>query len=323
MDQDTKKSIKLFWIGVLTLTSFILFFYGIKYLQNESFQQSTISFKVIFKNSQGIDSGDEVRMLGKKIGYVKATNIIGQNIILDISINDMFKNSIPIDSRFEITSEDIMGGKILTIYPGKDTNKFILDGDTISGKNSEVVSLTQDIGDFARTLNETFGTEQKNQIIEAVESINNFTRELELFMQNNNDIINKNDKENLKLILSNFNNTSVKINDVISSQDENISNTIENLSNFSSSLPEIGLKISILSSEIEKIVNRINSKDGSISKIIDDDSLYNEFFNLISNTNKFVDDARSIANDIENNPKKYLKAYLAAKREDARDAKKK
>ena len=41
MDQDTKKSIKLFWIGVLTLTSFILFFYGIKYLQNESFQQST------------------------------------------------------------------------------------------------------------------------------------------------------------------------------------------------------------------------------------------------------------------------------------------
>ena len=323
MDQDTKKSIKLFWIGVLTLTSFILFFYGIKYLQNESFQQSTISFKVIFKNSQGIDSGDEVRMLGKKIGYVKATNIIGQNIILDISINDMFKNSIPIDSRFEITSEDIMGGKNLIIYPGKDTNKFILDGDTISGKNSEVVSLTQDIGDFARTLNETFGTEQKNQIIEAVESINNFTRELELFMQNNNDIINKDDKKNLKLILSNFNSTSVKINDVISRQDENISNTIENLSNFSSSLPEIGLKISVLSSEIEKIVNRINSKDGSISKIIDDDSLYNEFFNLISNTNKFVDDARSIVNDIENNPKKYLKAYLAAKREDARDAKKK
>ena len=79
----------------------------------------------------------------------------------------------------------------------------------------------------------------------------------------------------------------------------------------------------MLSSEIEKIVDRINSKDGSISKIIDDDSLYNEFFNLISNTNKFVDDARSIANDIENNPKKYLKAYLAAKREDARDAKKK
>ena len=86
---------------------------------------------------------------------------LNKNIILDISINDMFKNSIPIDSRFEITSEDIMGGKIYAIYPGKDTNKFILDGDTISGKNSEVVSLTQDIGDFARTLNETFGTEQK------------------------------------------------------------------------------------------------------------------------------------------------------------------
>ena len=162
MEQDTTRSIKLFWIGILTFLSFILFFYGIKFLQNESFQQSTISFKVIFKNSQGIDSGDEVRMLGKKIGFVKGTNIIGQNIILDISVSNMFKNSIPIDSRFEITSEDIMGGKNLTIYPGKDTNKFILNGDTVSGKNSEVVSLTQDIGDFARTLNETFGLEQKS-----------------------------------------------------------------------------------------------------------------------------------------------------------------
>ena len=130
---------------------------------------------MIFKNSQGIDNGDDVRMLGKKIGYVKATNIIGQNIILDISISDMFKNSIPIDSKFEITSEDIMGGKHLTIYPGKDTNKFILNGDTVSGKNSEVVSLTQDIGDFARTLNETFGVAQKEQVIEAVESFNKFT----------------------------------------------------------------------------------------------------------------------------------------------------
>ena len=32
-------------------------------MQNESFQSSTISFKVIFKNSQGIDSGDEVIVL--------------------------------------------------------------------------------------------------------------------------------------------------------------------------------------------------------------------------------------------------------------------
>ena len=313
------KSIKLFWIGILTCVSFVLFFYGVKYLQNESFQQSSISFKVIFKNSQGIDNGDDVRMLGKKIGYVKATNIIGQNIILDISISDMFKNSIPIDSKFEITSEDIMGGKHLTIYPGKDTNKFILNGDTVSGKNSEVVSLTQDIGDFARTLNETFGVEQKNQVIEAVESFNKFTKDLELFISSNQDIITAEDKDNLHLILSNVNKVSASLELLINEQSDNISIAIENISDFTVDLPEISSKISTLSAKIENMVDNINNGEGTLSKLIDDDQLYTEITNLVSNTNGLITEARSFTKDVQDNPKKYIRAYFAAKREDAKN----
>ena len=319
MEQDMTKSIKLFWIGILTCVSFVLFFYGVKYLQNESFQQSSISFKVIFKNSQGIDNGDDVRMLGKKIGYVKATNIIGQNIILDISISDMFKNSIPIDSRFEITSEDIMGGKHLTIYPGKDTNKFILNGDTVSGKNSEVVSLTQDIGDFARTLNETFGVEQKNQVIEAVESFNKFTKDLELFISANQDIITTEDKDNLHLILSNVNKVSGSLELLIEEQSDNISMAIENISDFTVDLPEVSSKISTLSAKIENMVDNINNGEGTLAKLIDDDQLYAEITNLVSNTNGLITEARSFTKDVQDNPKKYIRAYFAAKREDAKN----
>tara|TARA_Y100000994_G_scaffold247989_1_gene254627 strand:+ start:2717 stop:3679 length:963 start_codon:yes stop_codon:yes gene_type:complete len=318
MEQQMTKSIKLFWIGILTCLSFILFFYGIKYLQNESFQQSTLSFKVIFKNSQGIDNGDEVRMLGKKIGYVRGTNIIGQNIILDVSINNMFKNSIPIDSRFEITSEDIMGGKYLTIYPGKDSNKFILDGDTVSGKNSEVVSLTQDIGDFARTLNETFGVEQKNQIIDAVESFNIFSNDLESFIANNKDIITNEDKENLHLILSNVNKVSNSLQLLIDEQSDNISTAIENISDFTMDLPEVSAKISALSVKVESMVDNINNGGGTLSKLIDDDELYKEFTSLVSNTNGLILEARSFTKDVQDNPKKYIKAYFAAKREDSK-----
>ena len=237
MISDKIKNMRLAWIGFLTFFSLILFFYGVKYLQNESFQSSTISFKVIFKNSQGIDSGDEVRMLGKKIGYIKGTSIIGENIILDVSISNIYANSIPIDSRFEITSVDIMGGMFLTIYPGKDISKFILNGDTISGANSEVVSLTQDIGDFARTLNQTFGLDQKNQIIDAISSINKFTLDLENFIASNQDIITEDDKENLHLILSNFNTVSEKFKFIMENQSDDISNAVKNISDFSRSFP--------------------------------------------------------------------------------------
>ena len=316
MDQEMTKSIKLFWIGILTCLSFILFFYGIKYLQNESFQQSTLSFKVVFKNSQGIDNGDEVRMLGKKIGYVRATNIIGQNIILDISVGDMFKNSIPVDSRFEITSGDLMGGKHLTIYPGQDTNKFILNGDTVSGKNSEMVSLTQDIGDFARTLNETFGVDQKNQIIDAIDSFNKFTEDLESFLAVNKDIITNEDKENLHLILSNTKKVSGSFQLLIEEQSDNISMAIENISDFTVDLPNISSQISKLSAKVENMVDNINTGDGTLSKLIDDDQLYVKMIALVENTNGLITEARVLTKDVQDNPKKYIRAYFAAKRED-------
>ena len=319
MEQQMTKSIKLFWIGMLTCLSFILFFYGIKYLQNESFQKSTLAFKVVFKNSQGIDNGDEVRMLGKKIGYVRGTNIIGQNIILDISIGNMFKNSIPVDSRFEITSEDIMGGKHLTIYPGQDTNKFLLEGDTVSGKNSEIVSLTQDIGDFARTLNETFGLEQKNQVIGAVDSFNKLANDLELFISTNKDIITDEDKENLHLILSNINRVSGSLQLLIEQQSDNISTAIENISDFTVDLPEISAKIGTLSSKIEEMIDGINSGGGTLAKLIDDDLLYTEITNLVLNTNGLITEAKAFTKDVQDNPKKYIRAYFSAKREEAKN----
>lgn len=320
MDKESLKKIKLFRVGFITFLSFVIFFYGMKFLQNENFQNSTISFKVIFKNSQGIDSGDEVRMLGKKIGFVTAANIIGENIIIDVSVSSLFKNSIPIDSRFEITSVDIMGGKHLTVYPGKDTNKFILEGDTVSGKNSEVVSLTQDIGDFARTLNNTIGLEQKNQIIESILSINQFTQDLEYFMSSNVDLITEDEKKNLHVILSNFNSISEKFRLVMDSQSDNIALSIQNLTEFvESDLPVISSRINALTEKLEIIVDNINSGEGSLAQIIAKDDLYNNVNNLVLNANDLVVEAKSFTDDIKSNPKKYIRAYFAAKREDAKN----
>ena len=318
MKKESIKTTKLFWVGLLIFTSMFLFFYGIKFLQDESLQKSTFSFKIIFKNAQGIDSGDEVRMLGKKIGYIRGTSIIGQNIVIDVYINNVFNTSIPIDSKFEITSEDIMGAKFLRIYPGKDTKKFIIEGDTVSGLNAGVVSLTQDISDFAKTLNQTFGLDQKNQIIEAVASINKFTKDLESFMENNKDLITDEDRENIHRILFNFNSVTEKFETILAEQSSNIQVAIENISQFATKLPEMSSQISSLSEKIEIIINNINNGEGTLAKMITDDSIYNNANTLLENTNNLILDAKSFTSDVQKNPKKYIKAYFAAKREESK-----
>ena len=312
---------KVFWVGLLSTISIVMFFYGIRFLQEETLQGSTFSFKVIFKDAQGIDSGDEVRMLGKKVGYVRSTSIEGQNIVCELTVSNDLERSIPIDSKIEITQQDIMGSKIITIFPGKDQKKFITNGDVISGRNAEVVSLTEDIGDFAKKINDTFGLQQKQQIMNSISDIEVVISELREFVNKNKDIITKEDKDNFQFILSDFNSVAADLKMVIENQKENIELAIENISAFSIDLPELSNKISLLSEKLTLTVDNINSGSGTLSKLLNEDALYDDALEFINNANLLIVDAKEVVLDVKNNPKKWLKAYFAAKREDARENK--
>jgi len=312
---------KVFWVGLLSTVSIVMFFYGIRFLQEETLQGSTFSFKVIFKDAQGIDSGDEVRMLGKKVGYVRSTSLDGQNIICELIVSNALELSIPIDSKIEITQQDIMGSKIITIFPGKDQKKFITNGDVISGRNAEVVSLTEDIGDFAKKINDTFGLQQKQQIMNSISDIEVVIGELREFVNKNKDIITKEDKDNFQFILSDFNSVAADLKMVIENQKENIELAIENISAFTIDLPELSDKISFLSEKLTQTVDNINSGSGTLSKLLNEDALYNDALVFINNANLLITDAKEVVSDVKNNPKKWLKAYFAAKREDARENK--
>ena len=59
---------KSFWIGLVFISSAIVFIVGLLYIQDISIQKSNYSFTVLFDNVQGLHVGDQVDMLGKKIG---------------------------------------------------------------------------------------------------------------------------------------------------------------------------------------------------------------------------------------------------------------
>ena len=298
---------KVAGIGFLVFLCFIIFFYGIRFLQEESFQKSTFSFKVVFNDIQGLDISDDVKMLGKKIGKVSGTEIIGQNIAVLLTINNSFSFKIPIDSDIEITQSDLMGSKYIAIYPGKDNSNFILPDDTVSGINTEVASLTEDIGNFAKKLNNTFGQKQKEQIKNTIDNIENSTIAIEGFIKNNIDIINEDDKENLHNLLLNINNISENLYNLLGDESESLKNSINQFNLFMDKLPEISedLNRSLLS--IKNITNSLDTGDGTISKLINSDEFY-------TNINGLITDSRSLLEDVKKNPTKYLRAYFEAKK---------
>tara|TARA_B100000029_G_C17490089_1_gene928781 strand:- start:167 stop:1078 length:912 start_codon:yes stop_codon:yes gene_type:complete len=298
---------RLFWVGFIVFSSILVFYYGIRFLQEESFQSTTFKFSVVFNDLQGLDISDDVKMLGKKIGRITGTRIIGEKIATELTLDNTFAFKIPIDSKFEISQSDLMGSKFISIYPGKDNDKFILEGETIAGENAEVVSLTKDIGDFAKRLNNTFGKEQEQQIQNTISNIEVSSESLEKFIEQNRDIITQEEKENLHSLLKNINSISIDLEYILNEESEDIKQSIQNFNSFMKKTPDISNQIDDITVSIKQIVDNINNGTGSMSKLLNQDSLYN-------NVNGLVLDARLLLDDVKNNPTKYLKAYFNAKK---------
>jgi len=298
---------RLTWIGITVFIAILSFFYGVRFLQDEAFQKSNFTFNVVFNDLQGLDVSDDVRMLGKRIGRVSGTRIIGQKIAVELTIDNTFAFKIPIDSEIEITQSDIMGSKSISIYPGKDNSKFILDNETIAGKNGEVVSITKDIGDLAKRLSETFGDEQKQQMKNTLINIESTASQLEQFIAQNKDLITSNDRDNLHALLLNINSISFNLDKLINEESGNIKESIQKFNVFMDKVPGISGNLDQALIDLSDIIENINTGDGSISKLINEKDLY-------ENVNGLVLDARSLLGDVKQNPAKYLRAWFEAKK---------
>ena len=73
-----KKSNPLY-IGIITFFTIISFILGFLYLQDISINQSKFTFTVIFDSVQGLNDGDNVSMLGKRLGKVSKINTVKVN----------------------------------------------------------------------------------------------------------------------------------------------------------------------------------------------------------------------------------------------------
>ncbi len=313
---------KLFWMGLLIFILTGLFLIGIMYIQDISIKKSNYSFTVIFSNVQGLNEGDDVNMLGKRIGKVSRAKIIGQKIAVELSIDNSFAFKIPIDSKIEVKSEGLMGSKYVSINPGVNDKKYILAGETVEGQReydfSEItpgiLPITQDIGVFARRLKATLGEEEKDRIRNTILNIESLTSELDGFVKGYRDVLSKTERESLKDIVNNLKTASETIKEKVDNDLSQILSGLKNVSDQSEDLKQaiVNLKsssesLNSSSKKFENILTKIDSGEGTLGKMINDPALYD-------NLNALSKDGRELVQDIKDNPTKYMKAYWKGKK---------
>ena len=309
---------RLFWIGLMFVLSIISFVGGLLYLQDISISQSNYTFTVLFENVQGLHVGDQVDMLGKKIGKVTKTYFRTQKIAVDLTIDNNFSFSIPVDSEIEVKSEGLIGSKYISITPGFNRKDYILPGSTVEGRREfditeitpGIIPMTQDLSAFARQLKATLGVEERDRIRLTIKNIESFTAQLDSFIYKNRNIISNNDRNNFHETMKNLRDITTELKKGVNKEILKLEQMLDNFKAVTDKSDELSSTISELrksSESISNLTDLLEKGEGTLGKLINDATLHD-------NTNSLIGDIRTLVQDFKDNPTKYMRAYWKGKK---------
>src|SRR5262245_44293748 len=117
-------------LGGLTVLAIAVFFWGFYYLLGTPVLKGGMDVVVALENGAGLKRGDRVQLQGVEIGSVKAVRLAGPHgVIAMLRLND--KLPLPADTRARV-SGDVFGAHAVELVPGHAMVK-LEKGDTIAG----------------------------------------------------------------------------------------------------------------------------------------------------------------------------------------------
>jgi len=162
-------------VGIFIFLGLLIFILGVFTLggQKKTFNKS-ISLRIVFDDIQGLKQGNNVWFSGVKIGTIKKIQFYGTSQVeVVVDIDEEAHKYIHKDATASISSDGLIGNKIIVITGGSTKLPFIEDGDelmvsttlstdeimkTFQVNNKNLVDITNDFKTLAKGLVDGKGT---------------------------------------------------------------------------------------------------------------------------------------------------------------------
>lgn len=307
-----KKIISNVKLGVFVLAG-LLFLVILLYMigKNRNLFGANYVLKARFENIQGLVAGNNVKFAGIQAGTVKSINIINDTLIeVTMVIEKRMSEIIHKNAIASISTEGLVGNKVLNITPSKISAELAVENDILPSKKAintdeimeTLYSTNSDVAKIAAGLKTT------------VDRINNSNGLWNLL---NDESI----PENLRISVATFRSTSAKALKLANDLDEIIvgvkngegslgailkdSSIANNLNDAISKINKVGDEADSVTIEINKLVKGIQKDvsqgNGTVNALLKDSTMVKKLETSLDNIQKGTDGFNSNMEALKNN----------------------
>lgn len=310
-------------VGALTSIIIVLLILGFNFLKGKSVFKTGNFLYANFTETKGIMISNPVMVNGYQIGSVyeiENTDLSLKTIRIGIKLKSEYQ--IPKNSVAYVDANPL-GSSSIVIELG-DSKEFLANHDDIKTYQNAGI-----LGDL------------KNSLVPVSNQINTTVKTLDSVLRNINSIVDNNTKNNLQNVVGNINLITVKLlastaslEQMMNIQNGAVAQSMNNLNSFTENLAANNNKINNTMSNVEtttsnlakadiagsvnnlqkaidklnNLLNKLDSKEGSLGLLMNDKSLYNNLNNTVRSVNTLVD-------DLKTHPKRYVNISVFGKKD--------
>ncbi|NQV52748.1 MAG: MCE family protein [Flavobacteriales bacterium] len=305
--------------GVIILALGLLYF-GVNYLKGSDIFSKARMYVAIYDDIADLSTDNKVIINGYKVGRVVDIRLLSEEnnrilVLFEVSETEL---TIPIGTTARIISTDLLDSKAIRLELG-DGPELHENGDTlISGTEEELKAvIEQRLAPLQSKIERVIDDSRK--MIESTKLlIDNTTIQVKK-AETSLDIINKTTADIDKLVIEQNGNLTRVLGDItaiasnIRNNSKQINTIIQNVATISDSLTRANYASAIQNAsnallQLDSLVTMINSGQGSLGMLLNDDKLYNNLEEASLEIDKLAEDLRV-------NPGRYVHFSVFGKRE--------
>ena len=287
-------------VGVTVIIALAVVVWSVTALRQVRLAESTRHWWVTFSDVGGLAEDDPVTVNGVKKGSVKDIHLAPRGLVV---VDFILTRDVRLahGDRVFIRNVGMMGEKFIAIAPGPGGKAYDAQRDTIEGVYEsgipEVVSQMGSALASLEKLSERFDrllaiAEEHNTVHTTLSNVEAASAELKQTLTDS--------RADLVALAANLRATSEVARRTAESTEPKVGRALDDVSRTSARMDSLIARLDTLSGELTDVSRKVNSRQGTAAKLLNDRALYDE-------TRLALRELTNLVHDLRTNPKKYFK----------------